>query len=884
MLNQKGYFIDSDLRLDRQDTANGIGGGLIVYCKEGINVIPLTNGCDFNQYKTFCVKGNNCANDVYITLVYRSPNSNNVNNDALCNMIKSLPKNSIVIGDFNMPHVNWSTHSCGSKFQNFLDALDEKSLDQIIDFPTHVRGNILDLLLTDMPEKILDVKDVGNLGSSDHCILLFDMLFDCDYSATSQMLPDWQKADNEGLENYLNSINWQCINNVDTESGWNFFKTKIQNGIEKYVPFKPRRKKGKPCWITKDVTKLSRKKQKLWKRFSKNRTSENFSLYKSAEKDFKKAVRNAKRNFEKKISKVENQKSFNAYVKTKTKNRVPIGPIKCDDQMLCDDKDIADEMNDYFSSVFTRTDNVTVPNAPVINPNCKIYSVHFTPDRIERKIDKLKPTPACGPDGISTTFLKRFKSVVKYPLSYIFNKSMFEGTVPEDWRCANITPIFKNKGSRSDCSNYRPVSLTCIPCRLMESCVKDDVLDFCIKNNFFLRLQHGFLPKRNCATNLLEFFEFVTSNVDNGNPIDCIYLDFCKAFDKVPIEKLLAKLKSHGINGQLLKWFRSWLTNRRQRVVINGKKSEWANVTSGVPQGSVLGPLAFVIFINDLDLSANPISIVNKFADDTKIGHIVQSQQEQIELQNCLNRLCSWADEWGMQFNVKKCNVIHFGRNNHNFEYKMNDVLLTSVSEERDVGVKITSNLKPSKHCVEIANKAKAILRQISKSFHYRDKKTFLNLYKTYVRCHLEYCTPVWSPHSQADIDLLERVQKKAVGMISGLNAQDYEARLEELGLLSLKARRERFDMIQTYKIMNRIDDVNSETWFERVQTNRNISTRLTSCDLNLVNQRSHLDIRKNFFSNRVVNSWNKLPTEVKRAPNLISFKSLYDEYIKSTG
>jgi len=288
--------------------------------------------------------------------------------------------------------------------------------------------------------------------------------------------------------------------------------------------------------------------------------------------------------------------------------------------------------------------------------------------------------------------------------------------------------------------------------------------------------------------------------------------------------------------------------------------------------------LAFIVFINDLDFAATLIDIINKFANDTKVGHVIKNITNQTDLQDCLDKLCDWAKTWGMQFNEKKCKVIHFGRSNPKFDYYMNNIKLTEVSEEVDVGVKIHSSLKPSKHCAEIARRANGILGQLSKSFHYRDKRTFVNLYKTYVRCHLEYCTPAWSPTSPVDIATLEKVQQRAVGMVSGLTSVSYGDRLKELGLLSLEKRRERFDLIQTYRTLSRVDHVEPSRWFTLVNQEGRNQTRLTSCKLNIVKPRSNLEIRSNFFSQRVVNIWNNLPSEVKEAPSLTAFKARLDK------
>jgi hypothetical protein len=304
----------------------------------------------------------------------------------------------------------------------------------------------------------------------------------------------------------------------------------------------------------------------------------------------------------------------------------------------------------------------------------------------------------------------------------------------------------------------------------MESLLKEDITQRLRRNRILKDTQHGFVKGRSCTTNLLEFMEKVTKAADEGKAVDIIYQDFAKAFDKVPTQRLLAKMAAMGIGGNVLKWIKSWLTDRKQRVVIQGKYSSWRQVLSGVPQGRVLGPVLLSIFIKDLDSAATIRQFLKKCADDTKLGQkIVNSVEDVRELQDTLNRLCEWTDTWGMAFNVQKCHMMHVGRNNPLAEYSMNGVKLDTTEMERDVGVVVCSDLKQAEQCKKAARTAAAVLGQIHRAFHYRDHHTYMNLYKHYVRPHLEFAAPAWSPWNRGDIACLEKVQERAVKAVSGL-------------------------------------------------------------------------------------------------------------------
>ena len=237
-----------------------------------------------------------------------------------------------------------------------------------------------------------------------------------------------------------------------------------------------------------------------------------------------------------------------------------------------------------------------------------------------------------------------------------------------------------------------------------------------------------------------------------------------------------------------------------------------------------------------------------------------------------------------MTFNIGKCKVLHAGYNNPGFQYNMNGTVLSEAEDEKDLGIRITRSLKPSMHCREAAAKANGVLKQILNAFHYRDRHTFLGLYKQYVRPHLEFASCAWSPWTNEDIETIEKIQKRAVSLISGLQGPNYEDKLKELRLDSLKDRRVRADMIQVYKILNGIDAVDSNTWFLTAGTLNRRATRLMTFDKNIIARRSRLEIRRNFFSQRVVNKWNELPLIVKNSKTLAAFKYRYDNNLVRFG
>ena len=405
--------------------------------------------------------------------------------------------------------------------------------------------------------------------------------------------------------------------------------------------------------------------------------------------------------------------------------------------------DKAGTLNNFFRSNFTEGRLDDIPNDSESFLGEYLDSIIITEQMVQEKIQEMKPGKSPGPDGLHPVFLKNVADISQ-PLSVLFQKSLIEGIVPSQWLKAFITAIHK-KGAKNLFENYRPISITSIVCKLMESIIRDKVLDHMVSNNLLSKKQHGFVPLRNCMTNLLLCMEDWTEFIEDGHPIDIIYTDFAKAFDRVPHQRQLQKIKHLGIVGMTRKCIKAFLSERIQQVRVDQSFSSWIPVKSGIPQGSVMGPILFVIFINDMPDVVD--SMCQLFADDAKLYRNVTSPEDNRKLQDDLDRIYEWSTLWQLPFNIDKCKSLHIGRKNKRYWYEMNGTKLKQVTEEKDLGILIDDELKFHKQSASATKKANAILGLLKKSFSLLDKKTLPLLYKSLIRPHLEYGNVVWGPH-----------------------------------------------------------------------------------------------------------------------------------------
>ena len=529
----------------------------------------------------------------------------------------------------------------------------------------------------------------------------------------------YHKADHDQIKRDLTSMKQDFesldIDHLTVDQLWAKFSDEIKQTMDDNIPSKIVRGGKVSPWINHKIKRKQKQKQRAYNHAKNSQDPDDWDKFRSIRRNVTRETRHEYRKYIKEVC-FQGNKKFWSFVKSLKKDSAGIPALKDENfTLVTENIRKAGLLNKQFESVFTQENLDHFPTIDKTSFPC-MPDIHVNASGVEKLLSKLNIHKATGPDEIPSRILKEYASEIAPTLTIIFNKSLASGILPESWRQANISPIFK-KGERTKPSNYRPVSLTSVSCKVLEHILHSNIMSHLDSFNILTDWQHGFRTKHSCNTQLIQTVHDFAQSLDLRKQTDVIIMDFSKAFDVVPHKRLLLKLKHFGIQNNTHRWITNFLTQRHQRVVVGGDHSEWVPVRSGVSQGTVLGPLLFLLFLNDLP--ENLSSQVRLFADDCVVYREIVNDYDAEMLQKDLDTLSNWEKTWQMHFNADKCFVLkitHAHKHIFTHSYKLGGSILQETDSHPYLGVEITKDLKWKTHINQISAKGNRALGFIKRN------------------------------------------------------------------------------------------------------------------------------------------------------------------------
>lgn len=885
----------SNFKHYRKDRTTSEGGGVFLlisdkYESEEPEELKVDQDCEliWGKVKVHGTK------DLYIGSFYRPPNNENDEYlDILQSYISRIPTHNgahlWIGGDFNLPGIDWENECTKTNVPNvtksnqLLDIAKNAYLDQLVTEPTRITetcANTLELFFTNNQTLVNQVHVIP--GISDHeAVFIESSLRPMKRKSVNRKVWQYRKADYQNLKKDITDFQQEfeaLIPSTSINELWTIFKNKLLLMMKQYIPQKQiRGNKNNKQWIDRTVRSAIRKRDKLFRKQKSTRNVKDIKKYKQAKASAQSLQRKAHWQYVDNLIEIGDpeskhnpgkQKRFWSYIKSLRKDNSGVSPLKENGKMHADAKDKADILNRQYESVFTKESTTNIPK-PSGTPYPSMPDISINNEGVEKLLKKLNPNKACGPDSITGRVLKDLAEEISPFLTHIFQKTIDAGNIPDDWRYANVTALFK-KGDRFKASNYRPVSLTCLCCKIQEHILTSNILKHLDQHKILTDCQHGFRARRSCETQLITLTHDLVTSLNNGKQQDLIILDFSKAFDKVPHQRLLSKLEFYGIRGTTKQWIKAFLSNRAQQVIVDGATSDKAPVISGVPQGTVLGPLLFLIFINDL-----PECVISKtrlFADDAVVYREIRSEKDCLELQKDLYELEKWENTWGMSFHPDKCNILRVSRAKKTikYNYTLKGHQLEAVETTKYLGVDLSTDLSWNHHINRTVKKANSMIGFLKRNLRITSSETKSSAYFTLVRPSMEYCASVWNPHHTTSINKLEMVQRRAARYATNRfrNTSSVSDMLESLQWESLQSRRAKIQLTMLFKIINNLVDIPAADYLTPApsRTRSNHSKKI-------LQPHTRTDTLKYSFFPRTTRLWNSLPAAVAEASDLVSFK-----------
>ena len=732
---------------------------------------------------------------VCISTCYRVGTLEDANHSEVESYLKQIANNKkishhVVAGDFNLNKTSWPEGTSSNALETkFLKSFEDIGFTQFIDKPTHIAGKTLDLLLSNCPKFVsnISIHEHNSVCQSDHFPITFTLMHSVKrIKCTKRKTYNYSKANWDQLNNDLKNIKWDNLitDNTTTQHSWNVFKKILNTLCNEHIPRITIKSNLQPPWFDSDIHKISLKKERLRAKYKKTQNPEDYDKFRNCRKLFKKSLQDKmKSTLREDHDPSLIPKRFWTHVKaTSNSSRIP-ECVSYGGRYRNNTKDQTELFNQYFYDQFSAPSNYDIP----INYNGDKLSIFYkftiNLSTIRNFLKASDANKAPGPDGIHGKILKNCALSISYPLYLIFNKSFQTGFIPNDWKHANVVPVFK-KGDKSLVENYRPISLTSLTMKIFEKCIRNELMSSCkhlIHDN-----QHGFMSLKSCNTQMIPFVDDLGMTIQDQSRTDVIYFDFAKAFDTVNHDIILQKLKyQYNVDGTMLNFMRSYLQNRTQCVVIGGDKSNNVPVNSGVPQGSILGPLLFVLFINDMRSCISPGTNLALYADDTKIWRRIIHNSDSESLQRDIEALHNWSTINKMRFHPDKCRILmvtnqtekkYFILPLDRFPYRLGDSYLDYVNSEKDLGVIVNTHVSWHEQCSNLLVKSKSRLGLVRRTCHFtKDLKQKRVLYLMLVRSIFEHCSSVWRPSSPAVLKRFEIIQRRATKWIYSEPYVSYE-------------------------------------------------------------------------------------------------------------
>ena len=882
---------DSNISLEnyvpyRNDREKGVGGGVLLYINESLkshNISILSSNSIEIVCAIICLTNNL---RMLVGTIYRPPKFDSLTDKALHDLFITLSNNSssfkFLSGDFNLPEVSWGTLMFPTRLTSFSTALQYGDWYQHVSMPT--RGNnVLDLIFTSGIAK-LKVSVGSCFPQSDHNIIYccFPTTFDHKpFQKFDSVRRDWSKVDNLRAVTYIRSCDWnkffssdnlnecceqfyinfhRCVNDLAPLKTRSSLNKKLPN----YIPPNTRhklRKLNRDFHLKKDISAYVRIKE-IHEECEFNRIQRL--------KDEEVRIMATKNNTQELARLYKGRFSSNSLVSALIDNET--------NNLIENPYDIANAFSKYFSSCFLNDKANPIIFTNLNNNSNTFKAVCFTAEDIIKAINSLRSSTSLCPDNIPPRIIKLSVPDIVPILMKIFEISLNSGNYPDAWKVSYIRPRFKS-GSRLGILNYRPINVTSILSRIMEKILKTHMFNFFLTENVLSPSQHGFLSKRSCATCQVDFLDHITSLRDKGYSAAVLYFDFSKAFDTVSHPRLLHKLEKYGIRDPVLKWISSFLSGRSQMVNIGDILSDPFPLNSGVIQGSVLGPLLFLIYINDITegiLNGCPYL----YADDLKIVYKLDkfnTPRSISRIQNDLDKLEDWCNLWAMKLNVDKCGVMYIGNAEIKATLFLNKSPLHILKSVKDLGIIYNQYLSVSEQVSSVAAKANRSAGFIGRNFSMKETK--LTLFKMFVRPKIEYCSYALSLANKADIVKLERVQRTFTRRIhNSVEHTPYLERCKLFNLDPLALRRVKLNLIFLYKYIHSEARPNAGL---RFQSSPVYSLRNSSHKLQIPRHNRTLRARSFFIRYSII--WNRLPEYIRRADSVQTFKSKLSSFLNIT-